>query len=237
MTEGDFELETLANYLHLPQTQVLKMADRGQLPGRKVGGAWRFAQAEIHRWMELRIGEADEGELERLAGVLERRASAQQVESLGLDELLPVEAMAVPLAARTRSSVISSMVDLAAVTGWLWDPPQMVEAVRLREELSPTALDNGVALLHPRRPLKAVLAQPLLAFGRTEQGIPFGAERGGLTDLFFLICSVDDQQHLRTLARLSRVINDAALLDQLRQAADVATARTLLLDRERLLHN
>lgn len=232
MTDSDFELQGLAEYLHLPQMQVLRMADRGQLPGRKVSGAWRFARAEIHRWMELRIGEADEGELERLAGVLDRTAKAQRLEMFTLDELMPLEAMAVPLHARTRSSVIATMVDLAAVSGWLWDPAQMVEAVRLREELAPTALDNGVALLHPRRPLKSILAQPMLAFGRTEQGIPFGAQRGGLTDMFFLVCSVDDQQHLRTLARLSRVINDQAFLEQLRQAADARAARTLLLARE-----
>lgn len=235
MSNGDFELQTLAEYLHLPQMKVLRMADRGQLPGRKVAGAWRFAKAEIHRWMELRIGEADEGELERLAGVLDRSAKARRLLPLALDDLMPREAMAVPLPARTRSSVISSMVELAAVTGWLWDAPQMVEAVRLREELSPTALDNGVALLHPRRPLKSILAQPLVAFGRTEQGIPFGAQRGGLTDLFFLVCSVDDQEHLRTLARLSRVINDLEFLEQLRLANDVPTARDLFLKRELLV--
>lgn len=235
MTDSDFELETLAEYLHLPQMQVLRMADRGKLPGRKVGGSWRFARAEIHRWMELRIGEADEGELERLAGVLDRTAKAQRQETFSLDELMPPEAISVPLPARTRSSVISSMVELAAVTGWLWDAPQMIEAVRLREELAPTAMDNGVALLHPRRPLRAILAQPLLAFGRTEQGIPFGAQRGGLTDLFFLICSVDDQQHLRALARLSRVINDQKFLEALRQTADVAATRRLLLEREQMV--
>ena len=114
------------------------------------------------------------------------------------------------------------MVELAAGTGLLWDPEKMAEAVTAREEMQPTALDNGVALLHPRRPLPTILAEPLLALGVTAGGIPFGGSRGTLTDIFFLICSVEDRQHLRTLARLTRLISDDALLDELRSAADAA---------------
>ena len=81
-----------------------------------------------------------------------------------------------------------------------------------------------MALLHPRRPLPQILAEPLLALGRTVQGIPFGGERGQLTDIFFLICSVDDSQHLRTLARLSRLISTESFLPALRSAADANAA-------------
>ena len=82
----------------------------------------------------------------------------------------------------------------------------MIEAIRSREDMYPTAMEGGVALLHPRRPMPTILAQPFLALGVTATGIPFGGERGGLTDVFFLICSVEDRGHLRTLARLARVI-------------------------------
>ena len=83
----------------------------------------------------------------------------------------------------------------------------MTEAIRNREELYPTAMDNGVALLHPRRPMPNILGQAVLALGICPGGIPFGGNHGALTDVFFLICSVEDRGHLRTLARLSRVLN------------------------------
>src|SRR5207249_248640 len=127
-----------------------------------------------------------------------------------------------------RNSVISEMVALAARTGWLWDSAKMIEAVRVREEMHPTALENGVALLHPRRPMPGILGQAFLAFGRTEGGIPFGGSRGTLTDLFFLILSVEDRGHLRVLARLSRLVGDATLLPELRAAPDAATVRAAL---------
>ena len=88
------------------------------------------------------------------------------------------------------------MCELAARSGWLWDPVGMAEAVRKREDLCPTAQDNGVALLHPRRPQPDMLAQPCLALGLTERAIPFGGAGGTLTDVFFLICSTEDRGQL-----------------------------------------
>lgn len=236
MGDDDFDLEKLAAYLHLSSAQVAKMADRGQIPGRKVAGQWRFSPAEIHHWLESRIGAYDDEELVRLENRLQKSPRAEPG-TISIAELLPLEAIAVPLLAKTRNSVMTSMVELAARTGWLWDPAQLLEAVRRREDMYPTALDNGVALLHPRRPMPAILAQPFLAFGRTEQGIAFAGRQGILTDLFFLILSVDDTGHLRVLARLSRLLAAAGFLDDLRQAADAADVLRIIRHYEQALRD
>ena len=76
------------------------------------------------------------------------------------------------------------------------------------------------------------MAESFLALGRTHQGIPFGGDHGGLTDVFFLICSVDDQGHLRTLARLSRLLNDAVFLDGLRCSEDAQAVHDWIAIRE-----
>ncbi|WP_254512248.1 PTS sugar transporter subunit IIA [Anatilimnocola floriformis] len=230
MTRDDFDLDSLAKYLHLLPSQVQRMAERGTVPGRRHGGEWRFSLAEIHHWLEDRIGAADEKDLQNVEGVLNRAASDLQP-PVRIVEMMPAAAIALPLESRTRSSVIDDMCELAANSGYLWDPEKMAEAVRARENLHPTALENGIALLHPRRPLPQILAQPLIAFGRTGSGMPFGAEGGQLTDLFFLICSVDDASHLRTLARLSRLIGSAGFIEALRFSE---TPQDLLAEMSRL---
>jgi nitrogen PTS system EIIA component len=101
----------------------------------------------------------------------------------------------------------------------------MVEAVKARESLHPTALENGVALLHPRRPLPQILAEPLLVLGITSQGIAFGESHGQLSDVFFLICSTDDAGHLRILARLSRLIARDGFLSALRASRSDSEVR------------
>jgi len=230
--EEDFDLEGLADYLHLDPALVARLVERGKLPGRRVSGQWRFSRPEVTFWLERRIGASDDAELAQVEDAMQRGGEPHTQDLLPVSQLLPIEAIAVPLLARTRISVISSMVELAGSTGWLWDTARMEEAVRVREDIFPTALENGVAMMHPRRPLPSIVAQPFIAFGRTERGLPFGAAGGGLTDLFFLLCSVNDRGHLHTLARLSRLIGNADFLAELRAAPDAQTAHDVVKARE-----
>jgi PTS system nitrogen regulatory IIA component len=234
MPHSDFDVNGLSRYLHLSPQQVTKLAERGKLPGRKVAGAWRFAKPDVHHWFENRIGLSDEIELLEVEAVLQRSSPTPDEDDVCIAEMLPIEAIAVPLAARTRNSVIDSMVELAAQTGWLWDVQEMAAAVKLREDMHSTALDVGVALLHPRRPMAKILAQPFVALGSTAGGIPFGGA-GALTDIFFLICSMEDRGHLRTLARLSRILASSGFLDALRQVSSAAEARQLIVETEEKL--
>jgi nitrogen PTS system EIIA component len=231
MPTRDFDVNRLATYLHLTPQQVTRLAERAKLPGRKVSGEWRFARAEVHHWLENRIGLSGEEELVEVENVLQGSAPEAERADISIVQLLPIEAISVPLPARTRNSVITSMVEVAANTGMLWDPEKMIEAVRSREEMHPTALENGVALLHARRPLAAILAQPFLALGVTSSPIPFGVGVP-MTDVFFLICSVEDRGHLRMLARLSRLLNVPTFLPGLRAATDASTAWQLIAQSE-----
>jgi nitrogen PTS system EIIA component len=230
MAQEDFDIERLAAYLHMMPAALIKLAERGKLPGRRVGGEWRFSSAEIHHWLENRIGLSDEEGLVQMEGALDR-ASSPGGEEVSISSLLHEDAIAIPLDARTRNSVVEQMTELAAQTGLLWDAAKLADAVRAREEMHSTALDNGVALLHPRRPMPSILAEAILALGVTGRGVPFGSS-GSLTDIFFLICSTSDHEHLRILARLSRVINDQDFLAALREARGPAEVLRLVRDRE-----
>jgi PTS system nitrogen regulatory IIA component len=235
MAQEDFDIDRLAAYLHMMPSAVLKLAERGKLPGRRVGGDWRFSAAEIHHWLEDRIGVSDDEALAQMEGALERAAD-DTADEISIAKLLSLEAIEVPLNARTRASVIMRMAELAAQTHRLWDAEKMADAVRAREEMHSTALDNGVALLHPRRPMPTILAEAVLALGITPGGIPFGSG-GSLTDIFFLICSTSDHEHLRILARLSRVINDSEFLRAMRAVPSAAAVHQLVQVREATIRN
>ena len=94
--EDDFGIESLADYLHVDPAQVTRLVDRGRLPGRKVGGQWRFSRAEIHHWLEERIGLSNDEELIHMEGALRRAGGAPQETPISLAELIPVEAIAIP---------------------------------------------------------------------------------------------------------------------------------------------
>src|SRR5580700_2898146 len=117
MRKGGNSMETLdinqlAAYLSRDAREVGKLASRGMLPGRKVGGEWRFARAEINHWLESRLHEYTEAELEALES-----AHTEGVEEPLLANLLSEERVAVPLPASTRSSVLRELVKVAE-SGW-----------------------------------------------------------------------------------------------------------------------
>jgi len=44
----------VAAYLNVNEKTVYRLAQRGELPGFKVAGAWRFQRQDLERWIELR---------------------------------------------------------------------------------------------------------------------------------------------------------------------------------------
>jgi PTS system nitrogen regulatory IIA component len=216
MSREDFDLASLAEYLHITPAEARKMAERGRVPGKRIGGQWKFFKEEIHHWFEERIGVSGDQELAEVEKVLEIQSTKQIVDSFSIPDLMPVELVFVPLLARTKPKVIQLLCDKVTATGTLWDPDKMADAIRKREDLHPTALENGVAMLHPRRPMANIIGTPFVAIGVTTSGIAFGGPRGCLTDIFFLLGSTDEAVHLRVLARLSRLIREPDFLDTIR---------------------
>lgn len=227
MHHDTLNLDDLAGILRRDVRELHKLADKGVLPGRKVGGTWRFARAEVRHWLEAEMRGFDDQQLLHL----EAAHHSEPVEPL-LTNLLPPACVEVPLDARTTSSVPRALVRLAEQSWHVYDPDAILVAVREREQRASTAMDNGVAILHPHHPLPAALGEPVVAFGRTPGGVPFGAPKSGLTDLFFLVCCRDERTHLRVLARLSRVILREGFLESLRAAETSADALHVIRDAE-----
>lgn len=232
MAYPTLNLQQLSHYLHLPNVQIRKLVDKGVIPSRRVNGELVFSRDEVHRWLEQRIGISDEEELVQVEEALTKSIPPGSMEEeVFLVSLVPDGAIALPLLAKTRDSVIRSMVQLAGSTGLLWDTDAMAEAVKAREDLHTTALDNGVALLHSRRPMPNLLGDTFLVLGIAPSGVPFGGA-SGLTDIFFLICSMDDRVHLRILTRLSRILTYPDFLRRLRESSDASEVRELLSEME-----
>lgn len=219
-------LEQLADYLRRDSRELTKLASRGHLPGQKVAGQWRFARAEINHWLETQLPGYTDEQLTDL-----ETHYATDLEPL-LTTLLTPATTSVPLPATTRPSVLRELVRVAEQSWHIFDPEAMHEAIVQREQVGSTALPSGVAIPHPRRPMPNILGESVIALGRTASPVPFGMDRGGMTDVFFLVCCRDDRTHLRSLARLSRLLLRPGFLDQLRDADNAADTWQLIRDAE-----
>lgn len=221
MSNDWYSLEELARQLGRDQREIEKLSNRGRIPARKVGGEWQFHPIEITHWLEREMREYTDREL---AVVEESNASEEVDAEIPVTSLLVEETIAVPLEARTKRSVLESLVEVAGRTWQVWEPAAVLQAVREREDQHSTTFQGGVAMPHPRNPMPEQLGRSVVAFGRTATSIPFGGPGGGMTDLFFLLLCRDTRTHLKVLARLGRLVMQPDFLDALRAASNEAVA-------------
>lgn len=220
--QHDFlKLDELATQLGRDRREVEKLVQRGRIPAHRVEGEWRFHPAEIRHWLEQEMRGYSSDELALVEGSQRPQDVSRETPLAGL---LTFETVQVPLEARTKRSALESLIEVAGRTWQVWEPALMLKAVLEREEVLSTGFETGVAIPHPRNPLPQALGASVVAYGRTFSGIPFGAPRRALTDIFFLVLCRDSRTHLTVLARLGRLLQLPGFLDELREAEDNAAS-------------
>lgn len=233
MQNERYSLDQLAKQLGRDRREVEKLAKRGRIPGRHINGVWEFHSTEIVQWLEREMREYSDKELRT---VEDSHMNEEELESSPIiSRLLSIETMAVPLDARTKRSVLENLVEVAGRTWHVWTPAKVLEQVKEREEIHSTGFANGVAIPHPRNPLPDALGESVIAYGRTLTGLPFGAPKRAMTDLFFLVLTRDPQTHLIALARLGRLLQIPNFVDELRAQPDAHSSYEFICDTEEKL--
>lgn len=210
-------LEELAQFLGRDRREIEKLVQRGRIPGRKLQGEWQFHATEVTHWLEQEMREYSGEELQ---GLERAHHDSEADMRCPVRSLLHPETVQIPLEARTKRSVLEALIEVAGRTWQIWNPAEILRAVQQREEVMSTGFESGVAIPHPRNPLPEAYGQSLIAFGRTFSGIPFGAPRRQLSDLFFLVLCRDARTHLHVLSRLGRMIQLPGFLEELRATDD-----------------
>ncbi len=209
-------LEELAVRLGRDRREVERLVVRGNLPGHKVKDQWQFYPVEVSQWLEHEIRGYNDAELAQLEGA---QRSTELDPQLPVTSLLKPELVQIPLEARTKRSVLESLLEVAGRTWQVWEPAAILQAIQDREAACSTGFENGVAIPHPRTPMPDALGESVIAYGRTYSGIPFGAPQRALSDIFFLVLTRDSRTHLQILARLGRMLQLPGFVDELRATA------------------
>jgi fructose-specific phosphotransferase system IIA component len=119
-----------------------------------------------------------------------------------LSNLIEEDLMGFDLQSSGKDDVIRELVDLAAKSKLVRDKDLLLDEVQKREKLVTTGVGWGVAFPHAKtKAMKGIV----IAFGRSEKGVEFGAMDQKPVHLFFLIAAPEDTigAHLNVMARLS----------------------------------
>jgi mannitol/fructose-specific phosphotransferase system IIA component (Ntr-type) len=152
-----------------------------------------------------------------------------------LNKLFSTPAMDLALKAADRESVFRELIALV---------PGLDNGARAglllsllgRERLGSTGLGRGIALPHTRYAVSGV-TRPQIIFGRHQYGINYGVPDGQPVKLFFLLVSPDVAQHLQILSRLSRLLRDARLREELLSSANPHEVLRSIQEAEQRMHS
>ncbi len=100
-------------------------------------------------------------------------------------------------------------------------------ALMERERLGSTGVGEGVAIPHARlKGLERITAM----FVRLSHAVPFHAKDGKPVDLMFVLLVPENEhgQHLKALARISRILSDTPRRNALREATNALEIYALL---------
>jgi PTS system nitrogen regulatory IIA component len=133
-----------------------------------------------------------------------------------LSDLIAPEAIVPRLSASSRRNALQALADTLAKAANI-DARAIFDAVLMRERLSGTGMGDGVAI--PHAPVIGV-TRPIGAFARLETPQDFDALDGRAADLIFMLLSPPDKgaDHLKALARVSRLLRRADVREKLRAA-------------------
>lgn len=143
-----------------------------------------------------------------------------------IGELLDPGCIASRVAAADKRQALSVIAELAA-RGTGLKAPKVFDALIEREALGPTGLGHGVAVPHAQI---AGLDRMRGIFVRLERPIDFGSVDDGPVDLLFALLAPNGRrsEHLRALARVSRILRQPHLREQLRGARTGDAIQALL---------
>lgn len=147
---------------------------------------------------------------------------------MNFETLLDLRAISPRVGGSSKRQVLSVVADIAArSTGIPAD--QILDALLEREAAGSTGVGHGVAVPHARI---EGLDRLRSVFVRLEQPVAFEAVDDQPVDLLFALFAPKgaNSDHLRALARVSRLMRQPELREQLRQARTAEAIHLLLVE-------
>ena len=139
---------------------------------------------------------------------------------MNLSELFSSDAIHLDVEPQGKDGLIQFIIKDLDSKNLIKDADRALQDVIEREKVMSTGIGSGVAIPHA---YTDGVEQLVAGFFRTRGGIDFAALDGSDVDLFFIILGpkASRRNHIKVLAKISRLLNHNEFRESLRDAADV----------------
>ena len=139
-------------------------------------------------------------------------------------DFLSKKAITTDIKSTKKEEVIQELVDLLIAAGEIEKRyrNKLIEALMTRESLGSTAIGQGIAIPHAK---SEAVNKLVAALALSKKGVDFDSLDAEPVYIFFLLVAPQDSAgpHLKALARISRLLKDKYLRDNLRSSQDEKT--------------
>jgi len=145
---------------------------------------------------------------------------------MDLADLIAPEAVYPSLRAKSKKHALQEVAIRAATLTGL-DQRTIYETLSQRERLGSTGVGRGIAIPHGRL---TTLPRIVSVFARLDEPIEFESLDGEPVDLIFLLLAPEHAgaDHLKALARISRLLREPSTIERLRASRDRAALYSVL---------
>lgn len=209
-------IEEVAEYLRVSERTVYDWAQKGQLPGGKLGTTWRFKRADIENWVNRQLGNSTPkpsgGD-----GLLSKLLSSDRV--VFLDDV-------------SKENALKTLCAVLASSPLVPNEEELQSAIFRREELMSTGIGFGVGVPHVR--LSSV-GDIVMALGIARSPLADYSSLDAVPVQIVCMVAAGSSQHpqyIRALSAISSRLKDDAVRKALVSATDVGAAYKLFVGEE-----
>ncbi len=147
---------------------------------------------------------------------------------MNISDLLAPEAVLASLKAQTKKQLLQELAARASARAHLPEK-QIFETLNEREKLGTTGVGSGIAIPHGRMAGATGITG---VFARLESAIDYEAVDGQPVDLVFMLLAPENAgaDHLKALARVSRLLRNQQTCEKLRSAQSGEALYAILID-------
>ena len=206
----DLKLKDVADLLNVSEITIRRWLTDGKIPAYRINHQYRFNRAEIENWiLSHKLGKGPTSLQEDIKAE-NTKTPKGGIKQFGLYRALHKGGVISNVASNSKEEAIRNVMKTLAKDLDL-DAEALTNMLLERENLQPTALNNGIALPHTRDfLLDAHYDAVAIAF--LDKPIEYGALDGKPVHTLFFLFASNDKMHLHLLAKIAHLSSDAAAL-------------------------
>jgi len=202
-------IEEVAKYLRVSERTVYDWAQKGQLPGGKLGTTWRFKRPDIENWVNRQLGASTAPTATPADGMIAKLLSSERV---------------VFIDGSQKENALKTLCAVLAISPLVPNEEQLATAIFRREELMSTGIGFGVGVPHVRLEgvqdlvmALGIAREPLIDYASLDE-IPVQ-----------IVCmvaagSTQHPQYIRALSAISSRLKDESVRKALIASKDAGSA-------------